>query len=484
MTKKTNAVLWCILILFCITLVGGFVLTKTAKREVTETSQVSTESDTGYAVMEAGSYDSADTAVVVEKNKEKSTVTFQNMQLGKQYTLTFNGATQISDKYNESLSMEQIEEGDVVDITFLKEKKRLNSMQLSSQSWMLTDVSKYNIDELAKQMTIAEDTYKFTGDTVIVSSGKLAEVMDINATDVLKVSGVGHNIYSIVVDKGHGYLRLTNEEYFVGGWIEVGQSVIQEVTGDMLLVVPEGTYDVTISHKGTIGTKRVVINRNEEVELDVGDLKGEEPRFGTVLFTVSPEDAEIYIDGEKADISQAVTLEYGIHQMIAKADGYDTITQYIKVGQDAAGIDVTMEKSDDEEETEDETEDETEQESSSSDKSETMETESSSSSDNDNEEESSSSEENDETVSENDSGGGTTDITGNYKVYLDDPVGAEAYVDGNYVGVLPCSFKKSSGNHVVTLRMTGYLTRSYTIQLDDEEKDVNYSFSELEKSGE
>lgn len=489
MTKKVNAVLWCILILSCITLVGGFLLTKSVKKETVESTQVSNESDTGFAVMEAGSYDSADTAVVVEKDKENSTVTFQNMQLGKQYTLSFNGATQISDKHNESMSMEQIAAGDVVDITFLKEKKRLNSIKLSSQSWMLTDVSKYDINELTKQMTISEDVYKFTGDTIIVSSGKQAEVMDINAADVLKVSGVGHNVYSIVVDKGHGYLRLTNEEYFVGGWIEIGQSVIQEVTDDMLLVVPEGTYEVTISHKGTTGTKKVVINRNEEVELDVGDLKGEEPKFGTVLFTVSPSDAEIYIDGEKADISQAVTLEYGIHQMIAKADGYDTITQYIKVGQEAAGIDVTMEKSDGEDETEEETEEEetetqTEEESSTSNNSATTETESSSStSSSESEEESSSSD--DSTVSGNDSsGGGTTDTTGNYKVYLDTPAGVEAYVDGNYVGVVPCSFAKTSGSHVVTLRLTGYLTRSYTIQLDDEKKDVNYSFNELEKSEE
>lgn len=462
MTKKINAVITCILILLCITLLGGYVLTKSVKKETAEVTQTSNNADTGFVVAEAGSYDSADTAVVVEKNAEEATITFQNMQLGKQYTLTYNGATKISDKYDESMSMAQIMEGDIVDITFLKEKKRLNSIRLSGESWQLTDISRYDINELKKQMVIADNIYKITDDTVIVSSGKQAEVMDINAVDVLKVSGVDYNIYSIVVDKGHGYLRLTNDEYFLGGWIEVGQSVIQEVTEDMLLVVPEGTYDVQISNKGNSGTKRVVINRNEEVELDVGDLKGEDPKFGTVLFTVSPGDAEVYLDGEKADISQAVTLEYGIHQMIVKAEGYDTITQYIKVGQEAAGIDVTMEKSDGEEET-------GEEESVGSSEAESSSTSSSGQS----------------SVSGNSSSGTTsteTSTTGTYKVYLDSPAGVEAYLDGNYVGIVPCSFKKTSGSHVVTLRMTGYLTRSYTIQLDEEKKDVNYSFNELEKS--
>lgn len=485
MTKKTNAVIFCILILTCITLAGGYALKKSVKKETVQVVQQENSADTGFVVAEAGSYDSADTAVVVEKNEEESTLTFQNMQLGKQYTLNYNGATQIYDKHNESMSMAQIMEGDIVDITFLKGKKRLNSIKLSEGSWQLTDVSRYDINKLTKQMVIADDIYKFTDDTVIVSSGKQAEIMDINAVDVLKISGVDYNIYSIVVDKGHGYLRLTNEEYFLGGWIEVGQSVIQEVTEDMLLVVPEGTYDVLVSNKGSSGTKQVVINRNEEVELDIGDLKGEEPKFGTVLFTVTPSDAEVWLDGEKADISQAVTLEYGIHQMIVKADGYDTITQYLKVGQEAAGIDVTLEKSDGEDETEEE--ESTEAETESSDSKETDEDKS------DEEEESSSeSESSGSSVSGNDpfwdiddgDDGTETSTTGTYKVYLDAPAGVEAYVDGNYVGIVPCSFKKTSGSHVVTLRMTGYMTRSYTIQLDEEEKDVNYSFTELEKSGE
>ena len=60
----------------------------------------------------------------------------------------------------------------------------------------------------------------------------------------------------------------------------------------------------------------------------------------------------------------------------------------------------------------------------------------------------------------------------------------EVYLDGNYVGVSPCSFQKVPGIHVIILRKAGYETRSYTIQVDDEEKDSSYSFVELAVSGE
>lgn len=71
--------------------------------------------------------------------------------------------------------------------------------------------------------------------------------------------------------------------------------------------------------------------------------------------------------------------------------------------------------------------------------------------------------------------------TGRYKVYIDAPDGAEAYLDGSYIGVTPVSFNKVPGSYVVTLRKSGYQTRSYTLQIDEEEKDINYSFTDLIK---
>ena len=66
-----------------------------------------------------------------------------------------------------------------------------------------------------------------------------------------------------------------------------------------------------------------------------------------------------------------------------------------------------------------------------------------------------------------------------YRVHIDAPENVEVYLDGNYVGISPCSFKKTSGSHVITLRKTGYETRSYTVQVDEEQKDVSYSFVDL-----
>ena len=70
-------------------------------------------------------------------------------------------------------------------------------------------------------------------------------------------------------------------------------------------------------------------------------------------------------------------------------------------------------------------------------------------------------------------------VSTGYKVTIESPTGAEVYVDGNYVGIVPISFAKKSGSHEVTVRKSGYMTRTYTIDVDNEAKDISYSFSDL-----
>lgn len=392
------------------------------------------DTDTGFVVTGPDSYDSADTAILVGRDGEKNTATFLNLELGKRYTLSIDGTTGFYDKYGESISFDQVEIGDIVDVTFLKSKKHLTTLQLSPAAWSYEDVERYEIHPVRGEISIGSDIYKLTSNTQYLSEGRSMDSMDLNASDVLSFQGIGSQILTVRVEKGHGYLRLANDENFVGGWIEIGQTQIRRITEDMLLLVPEGNYQVNISNKGGGGIKSVTINRNQETTLDIGDLEIPEPQYGMVLFSLSPSSAELYIDGEKVDPSGPVDLIYGIHQLIARAEGYQSVTQYIRVAQESAGINVVLEHNESEEE-----------------------------------------EESKESPEDT--------LTDYYKVYVNAPEGVEVYVDGNYVGISPCSFRKNAGVRVITLRKSYYETRSYTVQVDDEEKDMSLSFADLVYNG-
>lgn len=432
------------------------------------------EKSTGFVAAETGIFDSADTAVVAEIDMEGKTVTLKNMDKKRQYTLVYDGTTFFYDKYGKVISVTQLQKGEVVDVTFFKERKRLNTLQLSGEAWSHKNMSEYKLNEEKFQAEVGSAIYAYSEDIVVISDGKQGDLIDINPVDTLTFRGIGSDVYSIVVEKGHGYVRLKNEEYFYDGWIEIGNKIIKRVSENMLLTVPEGSHQVLISNKGTSGVKQIEVRKDTELELDVGDLKGEEPKYGNVVFTITPEEATLYLDGDKTDYSSPVRLEYGIHQMIVMAEGYDTISQYLKVGQASAGIEVTMKAKAD--------------------------VSGNDVSGNDVLSDSEILNEVNRILEEKGYSGITTDdLAGNntgtdstqtntpitstlsYYVTIEAPIGVEVYLDGNYIGIAPCSFKKEVGSHTLTLRKTGYVAKSYTIQVDMDEKNVSYSFLDLVK---
>lgn len=395
--------------------------------------------DTGFVVAGPDSYDSADTAILVGKNEEDGTLTFFNLTVKKKYTLSVDGTTRLYDKYGESLSLEQVEPGDVVDVTFLKSKKHLTTLQKSKQAWSYMNVERYEINTARGEISIGSGVYKLISGTQYLSNGSSIDITDIASTDVLSFQGIDSQILTVRVEKGHGYLRLENDAAFVGGWIEIGQKQIERIKEGMLLVVPEGSHQVNISHKGGGGKADVVVSRGEETVLDVGQFEVFLPQTGVVRFLVSPDETELYIDGVKKDTSFPITLEYGLHQLTASAEGYQPVTRYIRVEKESEEVSVKLDEVQPEQ----------------------------------------------PEPTARPSGGtsgspsGSPSPEGDYMVHIEAPEGAEVYLDGNYVGIAPCSFKKVSGVHVIILRQSGYETRSYTIQVDNEDKDSHFSFAEL-----
>lgn len=430
--------------------------------------------DTGFTVTSVGSYDSADTAVVMSVDQENSGITFLNMDTGKQYTLYYSGTTYFKDKYEGPMTVSQIQPGDIVDVNFLKGKRQIASVQISPQAWCYENIDNYDLGGINHTASIGSSVFSLPDEAAILSGGNRIENMEVVKQDVVTIRGIGHTIYSVDIEKGHGYLRLKNDDALIGGWIEVGNSVICQITEDMLLTVPEGEYQVLLSNGKASCTKEVQIERNKELVLDVGDIQIEEEKTGKIVFSVTPATAQVSVDDEVVDISQPIELPYGIHKVYMEADGYYPLQKHVQVGSEYANISFTMEPKEEESSvSENSTEDDWDQ---SQQKTYDL--------------------SRDEevpfkqSVSEN-----TTDkqsvsansTNANNKVYVDikgGQEGVEVYLDGYYIGNAPVKFKKVTGSHTISLRKEGYHTRSYTIYLYNDGDDITYSCEPLVKKEE
>ena len=287
-------------------------------------------------------------------------------------------------------------------------------------------------------MRIYGSNYKVSDRLFILSNGKELGLNELNEEDVLTIRGIGKNVYSITVERGHGYIVLTGYENFVDGWVEVGSKVIRRVAQDMILVAPEGDYVLTVEKNGFGGYKNITVLRDEEIQVDVSDLKEAALQSGNVRFSITPSEAKLYIAGEETDYSNLVALDYGTYKVKVTADGYETYEGKLTVDDLVKEQTIELKKTGGESDT-------------------------------------------DSTSADNTNSSDGSGETEDYKVIINGPEGAEVYLDGAYVGRAPVSFKKKAGSHTLTFRRDGYTTKSYTIEVDSEKKDLTMAFPDLEK---
>lgn len=391
--------------------------------------------DSGFLKVKKGNYDSVDTAIVVKNNVEECKITLRNIEVARDYTLSYTMETSWTGDNEELVTPAQIEVGDIVDVTFLRMQKWLNTLKKTDTDWEYSNVSNYEIDENYTSVTIAEDVYELYEVPVVSVDNKEVSLLDIHSMDIVGFRGIDNKIYSIIVETGHGYIRLENDENFAGGWIEVGKSIIQRITPGMLLTVPEGKHEVCVSNAGVSGNISVVVGHNEEVSVDVSKLTDVLVKRGNLIFSINPPDATVKINEEVVDTDEVLNYEYGVYKLLVEAEGYIPISKFIKVAEANASVEIEMDELTEEDEALD------------SDK--------------------------DEVIDPSQLG---------YMVKIQAPEGVQVYADGIYVGVTPTQFPKVPGTKVLTLKKEGYENRIITIDINDEKKDIVYSFSELTKN--
>lgn len=415
-----------------------------------------------------------DVCLVVNKNIEGKEITLRNVKGGDDKVLKYDGTTSFLTKNNRPLTAQEIMVGDIVDVVFTTYDSKLSEVKQSSSAWEMKDVDSFEIDEKGRTIKIGDDLYEMSKNSLVVSDDTVGKLLDVTALDTITVKGIDREVYSIQIDEGHGYIRVKNDSYFVGGWIEVGQHTITILTESMLIPVPEGTYDIKVTNKGYVGRETVNVKRDKETILDLSKVDIEEVAIGHVMFVLFPDYAQLYVDGIMTDFEERVPLEYGIHSIRVELAGYETVHTNIRVGSEFANIAIEL--------------DEEESSSSSSSSSTTNTTPadtSSSSSD------TTSSSSTDGASSSSTSGivssdqtsstviSDTSIISDNKRLYVEGPEGVEVYLDGNYIGIAPCNTLKPAGSHTITLSKSGFETKSYTINVSNDGKDLTMSFSEL-----
>ncbi len=414
--------------------------------------------------------------VVAKVDLENKVITIRDIETNALLAYFYTGYTDIRDKYGEIMAAGVLQPGDIVEGRYYVDDSILNTLSISSKAWSNLRVHNWAYDGDTNRIRIGTQTYSLYDYCIVAQDGKIIDIRELASIDELVVRGYENTVYSINVLKGHGYISLENEDFFIGGIVTVGNEVGLEITDDMLIMAEEGKHILSVTKSGVGGAVEITVQRGKEIFVDVGPLQGEAVMHGSVYFTITPENAKLIIDGKVQNHEELVELPFGTYRIAVEAEGYvpymgdlvigDTfIRKTISLGLEEKSTEATEpdnsgEIADTEPEETTTADGEAEQETTTGTE-ETLPLEE------------------ETTVIHT----GEKDVS-KYKIHIESPVGAEVYFDSEYVGIAPLSFEKQSGLHTIIFKRDGYQMKAYVMEISAEACDEHYSFLPLEKTEE
>ncbi len=413
------------------------------------------------------------TATLVSVDSVQSQIIIKDIYDGSNYVLSYNGGTDVRSLYDNVITMEQLDSGEIVDVSYDVERKKAKIVKPNKDVFRTNNVRGFKATYATSTITFGSASYMYTDNLVVLSGGMVLTPAEVMSRDVVTVRGIDNKIYSVTVDKGHGYLTFTGADEFIGGMVEIGTSFLYTVSEDMMIVVPEGKYEVTMSNGSVSATKNIYIAKDMTVTMDFSEYKKPVAKTGTVEFQILPKGTDLFIEGNATDYSQPVVLDYGTYIINLLSDDYDTYTTRITVDST-----YQVEKFD---------------------LSQLNKVPSGSGN-----------------GSGAGGGGGTTApttvapttarptvapttvapttaapttattgsntnetpavTTGSVKVTISEPAGAGVYVNNVYVGTAPVTINKDVGEYVITFKRSGYITKSYIVDVDSSDGAQTLSF--------
>lgn len=410
-------------------------------------------------------------AIVLETDKTDRRIRLYDIDKNEEINLYYTGGTGILDKYGQAISINQVDMGRIVDISYQNQTNRLTRLQFSQRAWEYIGVNNMTIIPEEKTIKIAKNNYTYT-EPFVVDIDSFISLEDLAEQDELTVRGIDEVIWSIIVTKGHGTVKIKDSDAFLGGSITVGYEAVTQITKDMVITVREGNYNLTVENGEYSGTKNITVERNKETVVSIGDLGPEPIKYGKTTFDITPFGADLYIDNELTNYASPVELAYGEHHIQVSLGGYSTYSGNLLVDYASKKIKIVLPELQsrepvsivelDEQLYEDDTD------------SDYMEY-----NDWDNEQyDDNNPEYIDSLINEADYEEDPI-VDSERLIYIQKPVGASVYLNGEFKGVSPGSFQKVIGSHVLTFIKKGYQTKSYTIDIADDGLDTYISLPDL-----
>lgn len=258
-------------------------------------------------------------------------------------TLYIKEKAQITDPYGKPMSIQEVELGDILEITYEPKKREVFTLQKSAKAWIKSDITGIEVNTSSKTIKIGNVKYNYTSNIIVINDNlEKVDMSDINSLDTLRIKGIDDTIWSMQVVQAAGYLKLANIPK-TKGTIEIGNNKIYQLEEiDDHIALPGGKHKIVIRMEGYLPfVKQIIISTNQIQELDLREV--EVAKANLKVRVVNTEgDYKILFDNKTYQKDEAITVKPGAYTLRVIAEGFKTLEMDIQLEEGDRNINLTL----------------------------------------------------------------------------------------------------------------------------------------------
>lgn len=280
-------------------------------------------------------------AIVAEVNTDDSVIVLCRLGSKDFEEYTYSGATNMTTGYGRAITASLLKPGDFVTVSRTAQNRIISLTGMANVS-VYKGVRNLVNERDIKRMSIGEAVYRYDDSLLVLNDGYFVSPDTLYKSDVLSLYSIDGFVYMLKVTTGHGYLRLANDSAFIGGTLFIGTGLTVQITEDLLLTLQEGTYPITAENGDLKGTGTLLVSRDKTAVFDLAPFSPEPVEYCNVRFTIDPGFANLYIDGILTPYTQPVPVTYGEHYIEAVLSGYTTYEGLLYTSKPSASVDISL----------------------------------------------------------------------------------------------------------------------------------------------
>lgn len=230
--------------------------------------------------------------------------------------------------------------GDIIYIGTSKETSDIVSIEYTDDVWEKKGFENPVVETADRTISNGVTTYDYDKNTLFIYNADFIKASDINREDIVALKGIDDKVWTVTVEKYHGFIKLENVDRIEDPEITIDGEKVEFV--DNQAAVSAGAHSLGISGSN-IDTLTVDIHipAGEVYSVDMASVQ---EKTGVLTLNINVDDCIIVVDGKQVDKDSPVVLSLGTYPISVSAEGYKTFNGTVDINAPLVEMDINLEK--------------------------------------------------------------------------------------------------------------------------------------------